>query len=295
VTAGPGAAGASLGGAPGAVRGPGRARLAGTPTRGKTAANRLRLVDRYLALAHADAWSSARPVVVDVGFGARPWTTLELWARWRGVRPGLRVIGLDLDAGRVAAARARPHPPEVEFRQGGFDVAAAVGPAPVRVIRCLNVLRQYGEDAVPAALALMARALGPGGVLVEGTSTPTGRLAAVDVYRREADGLRHRALVFATNFRAPLDAGEFQTILPKRLIHRARAPGPLAFFEAWRAALLLARPAAPGDTPRHRRLRWGRAAALLRARFGYPVDTRPRILRRGCLALRDALDEAGLR
>jgi hypothetical protein len=269
----------------------GRPRLAGEPTRGKTATNRLRRLDAYVVLAHPGVLSAGRPLVVDLGFGARPWTTLELWGRWRALNPALQVVGLDIDPARVDAARAYRHP-AVEFRPGGFDVAQALGPARARLVRCANVLRQYDAAAVPGALGLIAGGLEPGGLLIEGTTSPSGHVVAVDVYRREAEGLRHLALVLGTNFRAPIEPGDFQAILPKRLIHRMRGPGPARFFEDWRAALALARRAAPADTPSGRRRRWVVAAGLLRSRFGRPVDGRPRLVRRGYLALADPLEAA---
>ncbi|MDQ1653021.1 MAG: hypothetical protein QOI35_2221, partial [Cryptosporangiaceae bacterium] len=86
----------------------GRARALGLPTRGTTAPNRLRRVDRWLA---GDAAvtrllrRAADPLVVDLGYGASPVTTVEL-ARWLSrVRADVRVLGLELDPERVAYAR----------------------------------------------------------------------------------------------------------------------------------------------------------------------------------------------
>ncbi len=45
------------------------------------------------------------------------------------------------------------------------------------------------------------------------------------------------ALVFSTNFRTGFDIEEFQTILPKNLIHHVVMGEPIYdFFEAWKAA-----------------------------------------------------------
>lgn len=270
------------------TRGGGRRRPLGEPTRGKTAVNRLRQVDAGIALAWPEALTAGAPLVVDVGFGARPWTSLELWARWRTLNPALRVVALDIDPARVLAAqgsRIGGTPPAVDFRRGGFDLPAALGVERARVVRCLNVLRQYTEAAVAPALAAMAAGLEPGGLLIEGTTTPSGALVAFDVYRRRGEGLAHEALVFGTNFRAAPAPEAFQAILPKRLIHRMRDPASARFFAAWSEAIRLARPVAPGDTLRARRTRWTRAGALLRSRLGWPVDPRVRIRRRGYLVL----------
>lgn len=258
-------------------------RPVGLPTRGKTALNRLRQVDVFVALAHIGALTGPAPLVVDLGFGAFPWTTLEMRARWTATNPTLRVIGLEIDAQRVLAAQPYAEPPQVRFAPGGFNVADALGGERARLIRCFNVLRQYEESAVPDALAAMGEALEPDGLLVEGTSTPSGRLVAFDVYRRTRRGLVHEALVFGTNFRAQVTPGHFQAILPKRLIHRMRDSGPSSFFEAWRRAFVMAR----GSGVRGLRAEWMAAAQALAAL--YPVDARQRIVRRGYLAVRASL------
>ena len=67
----------------------GRARALGLPTRGTTAPNRLRRVDRWLVAAHAGLLrSAADPLVVDLGYGSSPVTCVELATRLRAVRAG---------------------------------------------------------------------------------------------------------------------------------------------------------------------------------------------------------------
>jgi hypothetical protein len=70
-------------------------------------------------------------------------------------------------------------------------------------------------------------------------------------------------------------------------------PTPAAFFTAWRDSFALAR-GIVGYNPAQswRRRQWIVAATLLKARFGYPVDTRPGLIRRGYVAMRDPLSEA---
>lgn len=82
-----------------------RLRPQGQPTRGKTALNRLRQVDAYIALAHTGVLSSRSPLVVDVGYGAYPWTALEMFERWLPINPRLRLLGLEIDSERVAVAQ----------------------------------------------------------------------------------------------------------------------------------------------------------------------------------------------
>ena len=98
------------------------------------------------------------PLVVDLGYGASPVTTVELAARLADVRQDVRVLGLEIDPDRVAAAAASADPPRLEFARGGFELA---GRRPV-LVRALNVLRQYDEAAAADAWTEMCGRLGPG-------------------------------------------------------------------------------------------------------------------------------------
>ncbi len=262
---------------------PRRARPLGQPTRGKTALNRLRQIDVYVGLVGSGVLSGGSPLVVDVGFGAYAWTTLEMRERWLPFNPRLRVLGVEIDPERVEAALPYADPPAIDFKLGGFNLIDVLGDERARLIRCYNVLRQYDESAVGEALATMGRALEPGGILIEGTCNPSGRLVAFDVYRKTGDGLEHEALVFGTAFRGPVDPGDFQAILPKRLIHHMLDPVPSAFFAAWKQAFARARGAGHSG-----RQQWHAAAVLLRA--VYPVDVRRRITHRGFLVVRGGLE-----
>ena len=244
----------------------------------------------WVALAMPEVLSAGKPLVVDVGFGARPWTTLETAARWRRLAPGLEVLGVEIDPGRVTDALPLADPPAVDFALGGFNLADTIAKRRAHIVRCYNVLRQYEEAEVEAALALMAGSIEPGGILIEGTSTPSGAMVAFDVWRRDPDagrptGLRHEALVFGSNLREPHAPADFRTILPKRLIHRMREHAPATFFEHWQHAHAVARTSAHGGQRRH----WTATAETLRERFGHPIDPRPRLTARGYLALADDL------
>src|SRR5438067_13147829 len=112
----------------------------GRVTRGTTGTNRLRRVDRYLAASPA---LRAAPLVVDLGFGARPWTALELADRLARVRPDVRVLGLEIDPARVEAALPTATD-RVSFALGGCEVPTPASERP-GIIRAMNVLRQYEE------------------------------------------------------------------------------------------------------------------------------------------------------
>lgn len=145
----------------------------GVVTRGTTAQRRLRRIDRWLLATH-DTLLRRRPLqVVDLGFGAAPVTTIELFHRLRAVHATAEVVGLDIDADRVAAARQHARS-GLSFACGGFELA---GLRPL-VVRAMNVLRQYDEDAVPAAWRQMTSQLAPDGIVVEGTCDETGGLGS---------------------------------------------------------------------------------------------------------------------
>ncbi|SHE50088.1 SAM-dependent methyltransferase [Streptoalloteichus hindustanus] len=254
----------------------GRARALGVPTRGTTNPNRLRRVDRWVA---GTPWladrlrASADPLVVDLGFGSSPVTTVELATRLRVVRPDLRVLGLEIDQERVAAAAPAADPPRLEFRRGGFELA---GRRPV-LVRAFNVLRQYTEEQAAEAWRTLVDRLGPGGVLVEGTCDEIGRRCCW--VSLDADGPRTFTLACRpSDIDTPSDLAER---LPKALIHR-NVPGErvhalLAELDAcWAAAA----PFAPFGP----RARWAETARLLAGR-GWPVLDNRRRWRLGELTL----------
>lgn len=261
----------------------------GQETRGKTARNRLRRVDNFLclydpALIRRERGLFTNALFVDLGYGAEPFTTLESAERLRRLNPMLPVLGVEIDAERVATAQPFADA-QTHFRLGGFNLPLQPGEQ-VRCIRAFNVLRQYEESAVADAYALLARQLLPGGLLLEGTSDPFGRIWVAHVWRKnDNETLLHEALVFSTNFRTGFDPTEFQTILPKNLIHQVAPGTPIYdFFAHWKQATW--------ETIAQRA--WGLrpwfAASLHRlAQSGYTIDQRRRWLARGYLVWQEPL------
>ena len=191
----------------------------GQITRGTTAAQRLRRVDRWLTGTQAARLRSAppRPVVVDLGFGAAPTTTLELATRLRAVRPDAEVVGVEIDHERVAAAQ--PHATDgVRFVAGGFELA---GLAPFAV-RAMNVLRQYDEGEVAAAWREVTARLAPGGLFVEGTCDELGRIGSWVAL--EAGAVEPHVLVLGARLASMTAPSMLAERLPKALIHR-NVPG----------------------------------------------------------------------
>ena len=202
----------------------------GEITRGTTNPSRLRRVDRWITEALADVLRAAeRPLVVDLGYGASPVTTIELYRRVRAVAPGADVTGLEIDPGRVTAARAglaalraAGHElPGLSFAVGGFELTAPRRPV---LVRAFNVLRQYPEERVAAAWSRLQAGLAPGGLLVEGTCDEIGR-RAVWVTLPATPGAGEQALITFSARLASLERpSDLAERLPKALIHR-NVPG----------------------------------------------------------------------
>jgi hypothetical protein len=195
----------------------GRARALGLPTRGTTHPNRLRRMDNWIAATQrARLLAAPDPLVVDLGYGATPITAVELASRLRRVRPDVRVLGLEIDADRVAAAQPAADPPRLDFGHGGFELA---GTRPT-LVRAANVLRQYDEPAALAAWELMCAQLGDGGALIEGTCDEIGRLGSWVLL--DASGPQSLTLACRVeNLDRPATLAER---LPKALIHH-NVPG----------------------------------------------------------------------
>ncbi len=198
---------------------------------------------------------------------------LESAARFRRLNPGLPVLGVEIDPLRVA--EAQPHADtNTFFRLGGFNLPLEPGER-VRLIRALNLLRQYSEQEVPAAHAQLGGYLLPGGLLVEGTSDPFGRIWVANLLRKRPDGsLAAESLVLSTSFR-----WGFRPELSKNYIHRMVPGEPIhAFFEAWKQAFREALPHRDWGLRQH----FVASAEGLAAR-GYAIDLRRKLLARGYL------------
>jgi hypothetical protein len=149
----------------------------GAITRGTTNPNRLRRVDRYIA--NLPQLKPADCLVVDLGFGSTPTTTIEMLQRLSQTNPQVTVVGIEIDRERVD--RGLPFQTnKLLFGVGGFEVPL---PKPfdnkkLNVIRAMNVLRQYDESEVKGSWQLMQTRLKDDGVIIEGTSDELGRIAS---------------------------------------------------------------------------------------------------------------------
>jgi hypothetical protein len=206
----------------------------GEITRGTTSPSRLRRVDRWITQAQRSVLRAGEgPLLVDLGFGASPVTTVELYRRVRSVAPGAEVVGLEIDPERVAAARRRlaerraagDELAGLSFGIGGFELPVARRPA---VVRAFNVLRQYHEEQAWAAWSRMRAGLAAGGVLIEGTCDEIGRRAVWVTLPALTTGGQAGGKAALITFSARLASMErpsdLAERLPKALIHR-NVPG----------------------------------------------------------------------
>ncbi len=247
----------------------------GQLTRGTTGHNRLRRCDRWLVHSprvRTALQSAADPLVVDLGYGALPVTTLELASRLRTVRLDVRVIGLEIDPERVNRARAAGGD-AVEFGLGGFELADH---RPV-LVRAFNVLRQYPEDAVGDAWALMRTRLAPSGLIIDGTCDELGRRCCWVLL----DGEGPVSLTLACDPFAVERPSDLAERLPKVLIHHNVSGQPVntllaAADRAWASVA--------GHGVFGPRERWRAMLNALRE-SGWPVEPPRRRMRDGVLTV----------
>lgn len=255
----------------------------GQPTRGKTASNRLRRVDNFILLYEPSLLTRtdglfAESLFVDLGYGFDPRTTLESATRFRKLNPNLKILGVEIDKERVEAAQPYADG-KTFFRLGGFNLPLQSRER-VRLMRVFNVLRQYEEEDFIPVYERLAEYVLPGGLMIEGTSTPFGQIWAANLARRLGEASwKMEALVLSTNFRLGFDVEEFQTILPKNYIHRM-VPGEAIhdFFDAWR------RSAAETAAAKTFGLKqWFAASAETLAKKGFKIDLHKKWLGKGWL------------
>jgi hypothetical protein len=269
----------------------------GQPTRGKTASNRLRRVDNFILLYEPSLLTRndglfADALFVDLGYGFDARTTLESVARFRRVNPDLPILGVEIEKERVEAAL--PYADEkTSFRLGGFNLPLKEGEH-VRLIRAFNVLRQYEEKDFAPAYERLAQYVLPGGLMIEGTSTPYGSVWVANLVRRvvgaespssrivdwRSRDWRLDALVFSTNFRIGFEITDFQAVLPKNLIHHVLPGEPIYdFFESWKQST-----AETSAMKAYGLRQWFMQSAESLAQKGYKINLQKKFLSRGWLS-----------
>ena len=216
--------------------------------------------------------AAADPLVIDLGYGALPVTTLELAERLRSVRADVRVLGLEIHPDRVRAARSAA---TAESNSGS---AVSNWPGWRRCwcgrSTCCASTR---VDAVADAWAAMRARLAPGGLIVDGTCDELGRRCAWVLL--DANG--PVSLTLACDPFAIERPSDLAERLPKVLIHHNVAGQPIH-------ALLAAADRAWASVAGHGvfgpRVRWRAMLELLRDE-GFAVEPPRRRMRDGVLSV----------
>lgn len=221
----------------------------------------MRLLDQWLLHASGryltpDIFStSLQGAFVDVGFGEEPVTTLEtaeLLRRACEAQGGgpLHVVGVETEPFRVE--RAQEFADEsTEFLLVEFALTHHLD-RPARLIRAMNVLRQYAPEEVATAHGIWGEALEDGGYLIEGTCDGDGAVLTAHVLQRADGVLKHLGILFATDFSRGFSPWLFRDRLPADLRRSLRRGHPArSFLAAWDDDAQAARAAGatePGDT-----------------------------------------------
>lgn len=208
-------------------------------TRGKTAPGRLKALDVFLARYEAHLLKRqdglfAQAAFCDVGFGELPHTTLDAAECFWVEAPRLHVVGIEKALHRVAAAQVFSTP-QVHFLEGGFDLANLE--RPVRLIRAMNVLREYAPQDVSRIHLKLGQKLLPGGLLVEGSCDKNGQLLTARFLRKGSTGLQDEGLLCYSSFEHGFAPIQFRDWLPQDLRRTVR-PGNLLYevFTQWTKA-----------------------------------------------------------
>ncbi|MBN2736862.1 MAG: hypothetical protein JXR70_07780 [Spirochaetales bacterium] len=253
----------------------------GAITRGKTAPNRLRSADLYLALAHRLLVSAkGRSFFCDLGFGEDVFTLAQSAAILRRINPGLPVLGVEIDPDRVERACAAGLM-DIEARLGGFELPLKAGES-VRIVRAFNVLRQYKAFYYREALELMAPALVTGGIIFEGSSSPWGDIWCANVFKKNSQGLLdYDSLVFRFAFKEAFSPSLFPPLLPRNLIEKmVSGEAVYCFFKVWEEVFERSRQLGV----RSNQGLWKSTARML-AEQGFGITLQKRFLSRGLLIL----------
>lgn len=192
--------------------------------RGRTKAGRLRMLDRFVVARLLGGFDTgSTEVVVDVGFGQEGWTTRELFEALGQAAVACEVVGVEVEPGRVQAAQALACE-GLRFVEGGFDLKQAVG-REARLVRAMNVLRQYGPHEVAEAHRAWGEGVCEGGYLVEGTCDGEGAIGSAHVLQKRQGQLEKVGLMMWTDFSRGFGPWMFRDWLPadlRRSLRRGR-------------------------------------------------------------------------
>lgn len=200
-------------------------------TRGKTKPNRHSLWLTWFAEQYNQREPFSDRSIIDLGYGEKPYSVLELHEASRGFDSPPSIIGVESANHRHQQALAEGHP-EISFILDENVDFSRYRPPP-KLIRALNVLRQYPPHEV-AAIRRGWLSTSPGDVLLtEGTTDRDGDTLAMWCQSHEAPS----TLVFGVTGRRGFAPDQLRAVLPNDL--RWLHPKPMwleRLFEDWTLA-----------------------------------------------------------
>lgn len=231
-------------------------------TKGNTYPKRLRMIDQFICgmLPSLLGHSALRPMMdqacaVDLGIGVVPITTTELYTALGG--SASKLIGVDQDEGRIAGARKGYMKSGLTYRLGGFRLPMREGER-VKLIRAMNLMRQYPQEEAREAVAQLVEQLEPGGVAVVGNCDLWGTFAVAGLHGKDLDGNHvHHGTLFSYDHTATkprcrtssFEPQRFREVMPEHLWHSSGTRGGEIdhFLHTWQQEVAsLSGPSKPG-------------------------------------------------
>ena len=197
-------------------------------TRGKTRPLRHQLWLEWFSSTFLESPQIPFRIIVDLGFGEKPFGTIELFNACSERGYDVQIVGLETSEHRLRAARDLNHP-YIEFIHGGLDALHGQSSTPL-LVRALNVLRQYPPIDVPSIRRSWLHSLPADATLTEGTTDRDGNVLAMWRLQRGAPA----KLVFGATGRHGFAPNQLLAALPCDL--RWQHPKPLwlrVLFQTW--------------------------------------------------------------
>lgn len=200
-------------------------------TRGKTKPNRHSLWLAWFAEQYNQLEPFCDRSIIDLGYGEKPYSVFELHEASRGFSSPPSIIGVESAHHRHRQALAERHP-EISFILDETVEFSRYRPPP-KLIRALNVLRQYPPHEV-ASIRRGWLATSPGDVLLtEGTTDRDGDTLAMWCQSNDAPS----TLVFGVSGRRGFAPNQLRAVLPNDLRWLHPKPAWLErLFEDWTLA-----------------------------------------------------------
>lgn len=202
-------------------------------TRDKTSKGRLVELDRLIKTLFRENVKNAK-LVVDMGIGHTPFTTIEMHDNFKTTQPHIKTIGIDNNHQCIKNARryhqSHGSDPNLKFIKGSFDII----PQNTSILRIFNLFRQSYTmkeiDNIHDRLRGRLRDC----LVVEGMSTLIGDIFVADIYRYHRGEVKSLGLIFHNRFSEKTDPKRFQKYLPKRYLGQMMTDNTVAqFMKYW--------------------------------------------------------------